>query len=320
MPWEAPAPLAFEDLRRAWDANRLAQAYVLVGSVRGTALNLARRMVALLFCRSADKPCGSCPGCKGAMDLRLSDLYILEPVMVAQQIGVDETRALCHFAGQTSFSGGWKVGLLLYADRMTPSAANAFLKMLEEPPPRTLFLLLTDKPHGLMPTILSRCQKVVLPSDRDALLPWLGVVAELMGDKGLGGLAGLAAAAGLGEILERKRKEIEEGEDAAMDDAGADDEGDKLKARITARYKETRTVVLQALLLWQRDVLAAVGGTGPETWFYAAHEAAIRSQAGRLSMARALSRIDAVEEMQTQLDQNINEAVVLEAGFTRLME
>jgi DNA polymerase-3 subunit delta' len=321
MPWEVPAPLAFDDIRRAWDANRMAQAYVLVGSVRGSALSLARRIIALLFCQSSDKPCGTCPGCKGAKDGRLSDVYMLEPIMVAQQIGVEETRALCHFIGQTSFAGGWKVGMLLYADRMTPSAANAFLKMLEEPPPRTLFLLLTDKPHGLMPTILSRCQKVVLPSDREALTPWIDVVAGMMGDKGLGGLAGLAAAAGLGEILEIKRKEIEDAEEAAMDDAsGTKDDEDKLKARITARYKEARTLVLQALLLWQRDVLAAVSGSGQETWFFAAHEASIRAQAKRLTVPQALARIDAVEEMQTQLDQNINEAVVLEAGFSRLME
>ena len=63
----------------------------------------------------------------------------------------------------TSFSGGWKAGVISGADRMRNEAANAFLKTLEEPPPKTIFLMTTDQPDAMMSTILSRSQRVDLP-------------------------------------------------------------------------------------------------------------------------------------------------------------
>ncbi len=315
----APTNNVFEDIRRAWERDRLAQAYILVGPVRGSALALARRILSLLFCEAtAGRPCGACPGCRGAEEGRLADVLFLEPVKAAQLIDVEQVRTLNLFAGQTSYGGGWKAGVLLYADRMTPSAANAFLKVLEEPPPRTFFLLLTDQPHGVLPTILSRCQKVVLPSDQEALRPWMDSVAELSEDRNAGGLAGLAGASKLGVLLEKKRKEIEKVEAEAAGDLNTDEDEDRLKARITARYKESRSLALRALLLWHRDVMAAVSGADTSLFVYADHLGRIRELASRVTLSEALIRVDTVEDMQTQLDQNINEDMVLEAGLTRL--
>jgi DNA polymerase-3 subunit delta' len=319
MSSDAPTQKSFEDIRRAWERDRLAQAYILIGPVRGSGLTLARRVLALLFCQAASgRPCGVCPGCRGAELGQLADVLLLEPVKAAQLIDVEQVRALNHFAGQTSFGGGWKAGVLLYADRMTPSAANAFLKVLEEPPPRTLFLLLTDQPHGVIPTILSRCQKVALPSDQEALRSWMDPVADMAGDRGMGGLAGLAAAAELGVLLEKKKKEIEKTETESAGDLDTDEDEDRLKARITARYKEARGLALRALLLWHRDVLAAVSGAEDSLFVYAQRADRIREQAARLTVPEALTRVETVEEMQVQLDQNINEDMVLEAGLTRL--
>ena len=59
--------------------------------------------------------------------------------------------------------GGWKAGVISGADRMQVEAANAFLKTLEEPPPRTIFLMMTDQPDAMLPTITSRSQRIDLP-------------------------------------------------------------------------------------------------------------------------------------------------------------
>ena len=320
MPLANPAADLFENIRQAWRRDRLAQAYVVSGPVRGAALDLAHRILALLFCEAADgAPCGRCTGCRLAAEDRLPDVHFLEPVKASQKIGVDETRSLCSFLGQTSLAGGWKAGVLLYADRMTAEAANAFLKMLEEPPPRTLFLLLTEQPSGLLPTVLSRCQKLVLPAGHEAIRPWMETLSGLMAEKGMGALSGLAAAASFGAILDKLREEIETAESEAWDKAGNEDDEDKLKARTTARYKEARAVALRALLLWQRDLLAAAAGTEADLWVYRDYQEVIRDQAQRVSVAKALARVDAVEEMQAQLDQNVNEHQVLEAGFSKLL-
>jgi DNA polymerase-3 subunit delta' len=85
-------------------------------------------------------------------------------------LGVDEIRRLAGFFGMTSGAGGWRVAIVDTADEMNDNAANALLKMLEEPPNRAMLLLLSNTPGRLLPTIRSRCQRLVLrPLDKEAV-------------------------------------------------------------------------------------------------------------------------------------------------------
>ncbi len=77
-------------------------------------------------------------------------------------ISVNETRRLGGFFGMTSGAGGWRVAIVDTADDMNDNAANAILKLLEEPPARAMLLLVTNMPGRLLPTIRSRCQRVDL--------------------------------------------------------------------------------------------------------------------------------------------------------------
>src|SRR6202007_1846163 len=78
------------------------------------------------------------------------------------ELTVDEVRKLAGFFGMTSGAGGWRVAIVDTADDMNANAANALLKMLEEPPSRAMLLLLTNAPGRLLPTIRSRCQRLQL--------------------------------------------------------------------------------------------------------------------------------------------------------------
>jgi DNA polymerase III subunit delta' len=80
----------------------------------------------------------------------------------AQAIPVDEVRRLKSFLGLTSAANAWRVVLIDSADELNINAANAVLKSLEEPPARTLFLLIAAAPNGLLPTIRSRCRRLDL--------------------------------------------------------------------------------------------------------------------------------------------------------------
>jgi DNA polymerase-3 subunit delta' len=98
-------------------------------------------------------------------------------------LGVDEIRKLSGFFGMTSGAGGWRVAIVDTADEMNDHAANALLKLLEEPPRRAMLLLLSDTPGRLLPTIRSRCQRLALrPLDdamiSDALEPYLPTLDE----------------------------------------------------------------------------------------------------------------------------------------------
>ncbi|GCA51903.1 DNA polymerase III subunit tau [Sinorhizobium sp. KGO-5] len=85
-------------------------------------------------------------------------------------ITVDEVRRAGKFFGQTSGTGNWRIVIIDPADDLNRNAANAILKMLEEPPRRSLFLVLTHAPGKLLPTIRSRCLPLRLkPLDTEAL-------------------------------------------------------------------------------------------------------------------------------------------------------
>ncbi len=78
-------------------------------------------------------------------------------------ITVDQVRRTVGFFGSTAGEGGWRVCLVDTADELQyPSASNALLKVLEEPPPHSLFLLVSDRPGRLLATIRSRCQRLTL--------------------------------------------------------------------------------------------------------------------------------------------------------------
>ncbi|MBI1261737.1 MAG: DNA polymerase III subunit delta' [Rhizobiales bacterium] len=76
---------------------------------------------------------------------------------------VDEVRRTAGFFGLSAGAGGWRVAIVDAADDMNVNAANALLKVLEEPPPRSLFLLISHQPGRLLPTIRSRCRVLAMP-------------------------------------------------------------------------------------------------------------------------------------------------------------
>jgi DNA polymerase-3 subunit delta' len=85
-------------------------------------------------------------------------------------LSVDEIRRLAGFFGMTSGAGGWRVAIIDTADDMNDNAANALLKMLEEPPANAMLLVLSNTPGRLLPTIRSRCQRLDLRPLDDATL------------------------------------------------------------------------------------------------------------------------------------------------------
>ncbi|HEX3754192.1 MAG TPA: DNA polymerase III subunit delta' [Rhizomicrobium sp.] len=86
------------------------------------------------------------------------------------ETSVNEIRKLAGFFGLTSGAGGWRVAIVDTADDLNDNAANALLKMLEEPPAQAMLLLLSNKPGRLLPTIRSRCQRLELRILDDAAM------------------------------------------------------------------------------------------------------------------------------------------------------
>jgi DNA polymerase-3 subunit delta' len=109
-------------------------------------------------------------------------------------LSVDEIRRLADFFQMTSGAGGWRVAIVDTADDMNDNAANALLKMLEEPPARAMLLLLSNRPGRLLPTIRSRCQRMELRVLNEETLD--GALRNLLPDADTAERASLARLAG----------------------------------------------------------------------------------------------------------------------------
>lgn len=145
---------AFLLISRAIDAGRAAHGYLVVGDLKGGCDVLSNRILKKLF-----------PNEIAQIDSKSHpDVAYLEPEGAKRIIKVESMRErIVEPMSLAAFSGGWKVGVIVGADRMEAPSANAFLKSLEEPTPKTLYLMLTDQPDAILPTIVSRSQRIDLP-------------------------------------------------------------------------------------------------------------------------------------------------------------
>ncbi|QHQ34892.1 DNA polymerase III subunit delta' [Algicella marina] len=129
--------------------------------------------------------------CRRAYDEKAKRLKI--------QLTVEEVRKLKHFFEVSATDGGWRVAIVDAADEMNTAAANALLKILEEPPAKALLLLVCHRPARLLPTIRSRCRTLKLrPLGNDDLV---AALASLGHDASLGPVETMLAAGSVGEAL-----------------------------------------------------------------------------------------------------------------------
>ncbi len=143
--------------------HRLAHALLLIGNEGVGKMELAKKFSQYLLCSSLDKneqACSSCKDCYLFLAQTHGDFYCITTDN-NRSIGVDQIREIKQHAYQTRQRGEYKIFIISRADKMTISAANALLKVLEEPPEGCIFILISENQSSLPATILSRCQKYI---------------------------------------------------------------------------------------------------------------------------------------------------------------
>lgn len=159
-------------------------------------VQFARDMAQSLLCESPENAvaCGKCPACGWFREGNHPDFRELLPESMnedevdadapvdldakekkkSKEIKIEQIRDLAAFMTLTTHRAGFRVLLVHPAEAMNAAAANALLKTLEEPPPQTVILLVTDRIGRLLATIRSRCQKLLVPAPDEAMaLRWL---------------------------------------------------------------------------------------------------------------------------------------------------
>ncbi len=156
-------------------SGKLAHAYVLGGPKGIGKSGFAAAFAAFLLCRSPvdGTACGHCSSCGLVAAGSHPDLIRTAPESGSRIIKIEQIRQLGRFAQHTSHAGT-RVIILSPAEGLATASANALLKLLEEPPASTYFLLLSHQPGLLMPTIRSRCQPLPMPEPDAAMaMQWL---------------------------------------------------------------------------------------------------------------------------------------------------
>lgn len=176
--------------------EQLPHALLLTGSQGGGKESFARAFAARSVCEKAqgtDLACGSCLPCGWFASGNHPDFRLIEPgggeasddkgesaldlaskKPKSEQIRIDQIRALADFLAVGTHRQGARIIIIQPAEAMNPATANALLKALEEPIPGTLFILISNNPKRLLPTIRSRCQVIAFPKpDRNEALAWL---------------------------------------------------------------------------------------------------------------------------------------------------
>src|SRR5471030_2076068 len=183
MRWESiiGQDRAVKQLRSALERDHVHHAYLLAGPA-GTGKELiARTFAQAANCEDANvaaRPCEKCEHCRAIERGNFHDVQLVMPQCEligrgfaskadlegapSKEIRVDEIRALSKRLSLAALRGRRKIALVLPADAMNERAQNTLLKTLEEPPSATTFLLISENPDALLPTIRSRCARVQL--------------------------------------------------------------------------------------------------------------------------------------------------------------
>ncbi|MBV8909656.1 MAG: DNA polymerase III subunit delta' [Gammaproteobacteria bacterium] len=303
-------------LRRALHAGRFPHALLIHEAPGAGGEWLAAWSAQLVLCqRAAQAPCGECTGCRRVAALQHPDLDWLRPEGESRQIRIEQVRDLSADLALTSHAGGYKVAVMTPADALNRFAANALLKTLEEPPERTLLVLVATQPSRLPPTVASRCQRLrVRAPSREGSLAWLNEACGPADWKAaldvLGEAPMLAAQTDPGEVAamgaesQRTLEELMRGEG---DPAAA--------AERWARSEWALRLLCFENWLTERVRRAAAAGG----FLTKMRDGPYLSEAGTFLNIRELFRlVDEVRELRATLDVPLNRAVAVEALFRRL--
>jgi len=326
-----------ELLQRSLARGRLGHAYLFAGDQLEELELLARTLAKTLNCQLPVKTdgvatdcCDTCPSCRKIDHDTHADIHWARPESKSRTITVEQTRGLMREIQLKPTEAGYKIAIIAAADRLNVQAANAFLKTLEEPPAKSVLILLSTEPQRLLETILSRCLRLNFFSDGTgppdpARMEWLARFDALAanGQKSL--LSRYRLLDALLQELGQTKTRVEEALTARSplqqyDEVEKDLREkweDELAAAIEAEYRRQRAEALLLVQWWLRDVWLHTLAAGKHLLKFPGVPGAA-AIAGRITPRQALENLQTLDQTQRLLHTNVQEALALEVSLLKL--
>ena len=324
-------------LQRSLARGRLGHAYLFTGDQLEDLELLARTLAKTLNCRNpikingvATDCCDDCLNCRKIDGEAHADIHWARPESKSRVITVEQMRDLMQQIQLKPADAEYKVTIIAGADRLNPQAANSFLKTLEEPPAKSILILLSTEPARILETILSRCLRLNFSGEGGRPLAadqaeWLGQFGELAANeqKSLLGRYRLldALIQKLGEIKTQVSETLTASSPLEKYDEVEKDLREKwekeLAASIEAEYRRHRADLLLLIQWWLRDVWLHTLAAGNDLLKFPKVSGA-EAVARRITPRQALENLQTLEQAQRLLHTNVQEALALEVSLLKL--
>jgi DNA polymerase-3 subunit delta' len=265
--------------------------------------------------------CGECASCRRIARGVHPDIVVLAPGDTGN-IWIDDVRDVLTSAGYRPFEGRRRVAIIDDADAMTPQAQNALLKMLEEPPSASIFVLVSSMPDALLPTVLSRCPRL-----RFGPLPTLDVAHALMAShkytEADARAAAMEAEGSIGRALALQSTDLVDARETAQrlleNTVRISDPGRKIgvakdlaggKKGSPAGERDQLASCLRALSSLLRDLGILTSGGDAQLLANADLQPVLRRLAATFTSERSLQAFTAVDQALAALERNASPKVV----------
>ena len=292
--------------------STIAHAYLLVGPRHVGKGTLAFNLAQALNCDGPELPCGQCRSCQRILEGKHADVT---PIGLDSktEIGIDDIRGLQRLANLPPYEGKCKVFIIDDAEYLSTEAANSLLKILEEPPQRVVWLLLAAEEEHLLPTIISRCQRLELkpvPSERvqEILVNSYNVdanKAKLLTQLCHGRLGWALSALANDDILEQRSQRIAQVVSLLTASLG---QRFAYAQELASQFSQNRRAgaeIIEIWLDWWRDLML-IKGDCQEAIINVDYKTVLEEQARGLNLSEIKEFLNSLCLLQDAISKNVN--------------
>ena len=307
-------------LVRALESGRVPTTFLFTGPSGCGRMGTAVALAASFNCENGAPACGSCSSCRHHLSNSHPDLLIVRPPAGKRIIVIEQIRDLIERAYLMPLMGTTSTFIIDGAHQMNPNAANALLKILEEPPATSRFVLIAPDKDSVLPTVSSRCRVLAF---RPLSRPVMEALLEAEGiDKKRAALLASMARGSMARGLEYHREKIPERMAEEFEPLSSLHEaGPAQLLDLAKRWGKNRTEALKVtefMAQWYRDMLILSEGAPKNQLIHSSQMATLSFRADELGGGPLSMALESIEDAREDLENNTNVELTMDNLLLRL--